>query len=107
TLKRRCLHLFIDYPDRERELKIVNIKFPGVDERLAAKIVDTVHEIRTLDLKKKPCVSETLDWVRSLLALKAVEMTPEVMAETLNVVAKTRPDTETVVDHFQLRPFRR
>jgi MoxR-like ATPase len=100
TLKRRCLHLFIDYPDVEREMKIIQVKFPGINRRFAEKIVETIREIRTLDLKKKPCVSETLDWVRSLMALQISEITPAVVIDTVNVVCKSRPDTQKVREHF-------
>jgi MoxR-like ATPase len=96
TLKRRCLHLYIDYPDREREIKIISIKFPGINKRLARKIVNTIRNIRDLDLKKKPCVSETLDWTRSLIALQINDVSPAVVVDTLNVICKCRPDTEKV-----------
>ncbi|MBN2515784.1 MAG: MoxR family ATPase [Deltaproteobacteria bacterium] len=96
TLQRRCLHLYIDYPDQEREIKIINIKFPGINERLARKIVNTIRDIRDLDLKKKPCVSETLDWTRSLMALQVNDISHAVIADTLNVICKNRPDTEKV-----------
>src|SRR5207244_3198282 len=66
ALKRRCLHLFIDFPDRAQELDIVRLKVPGVSERLAADVVSVVHRIRKLDLKKAPSISETLDWARAL-----------------------------------------
>ncbi|HEU19977.1 MAG TPA: MoxR family ATPase [Deltaproteobacteria bacterium] len=96
TLQRRCLHLYIDYPDQEREMKIINIKFPGINERLVRKIVNTIRDIRDLDLKKKPCVSETLDWTRSLMALQVNDISHDVIADTLNVICKCRPDTEKV-----------
>src|SRR4029077_8207997 len=64
ALKRRCLHLFIDFPDRAQELEIVRLKVPDVPERLAADVVAVVQRIRKLDLKKAPSISETLDWAR-------------------------------------------
>lgn len=100
TLKRRCLHLYIDYPDTDREMKILQVKFSGIDRRFAEKVVITVREIRSLDLKKKPCVSETLDWARSLMALQIDEITPEVVLDTVNVLCKSRPDTQKVRSHF-------
>src|SRR5437867_3048696 len=69
ALKRRCLHLFIDFPDRAQELEIVKLKVPGVSERLAAEVVTVVHRIRKLDLKKAPSISETLDWAKALTLL--------------------------------------
>src|SRR5882672_5096935 len=69
ALKRRCLHLFIDFPERAQELEIVRLKVPGVAERLAAEVVSVVHRVRKLDLKKAPSISETLDWARALTLL--------------------------------------
>jgi len=100
TLKRRCLYLYIDYPSPEREREIVTLKFPGIDERLVEKIVAVVTDIRSLDLKKKPCISETLDWTRSLLALQATEIPLELIIRTLNVLCKHRSDLDLVKDHL-------
>ncbi len=100
TLKRRCLYLYIDYPSLEREREIVARKFPGIDERLTEKIVTVVTDIRGLDLKKKPCISETLDWTRSLLTLQAAEIPLELIIGTLNVLCKHRIDIETAKEHL-------
>lgn len=100
TLKRRCLHLYIDYPDMEREKKIVQVKFPDINQRFAEKIVAAVRDLRALDLKKKPCVSETLDWTRALMALNLGDVTPEIMLETLNVLCKCRPDMDAARRHL-------
>ena len=100
TLKRRCLYLYIDYPETERELKILQVKFPGIDRLFAERVVAAVREVRSLDLKKKPCVSETLDWTRSLMALQMETITPKVVLDTVNVLCKSRPDTQTVRNHF-------
>ena len=104
TLKRRCLYLYIDYPETERELKILQVKFPGIDRLFAERVVAAVREVRSLDLKKKPCVSETLDWTRSLMALQMETITPEVVLDTANVLCKSRPDTQTVRGHFSRQP---
>ncbi|MBI9087225.1 MAG: MoxR family ATPase [Desulfobacterales bacterium] len=96
ALKRRCLHLYIDYPPRDQEMRIVETRLPGIDRRLVEKLVDTIGRIRELDLKKRPCISETLDWARSLVALQARDLSPEVVASTLNVICKYRSDTEMV-----------
>jgi MoxR-like ATPase len=104
TLKRRCLHLYIDYPDAERERAIVEVKFPGVGRDFAGKVVAAVRDLRSLDLKKKPCVSETLDWTRALMALDIDDVTPEVVLETLNVLCKCRPDMEAVRRHLGKAP---
>jgi len=96
ALKRRCVHLYIDYPQRETELQIVRLKIPGIEEKLAADLVDSIRRIRLLDLKKSPSISETLDWAQSLLALQISELTPEVISETLNVICKYQIDLEKV-----------
>jgi MoxR-like ATPase len=96
ALKRRCIHLYIDYPERDLELKIVKLKIPEVEDRLAGQLIDTIRKIRELDLKKKPCISETLDWAQSLIALQVEELSPEIVTETLNVICKYRADVEQV-----------
>ena len=96
ALKRRCIHLYINYPSHQREKEIVKLKLPGMDEALLESLVQTIGKIRSLDLKKRPCISETLDWARSLLALNASAITPEVLSDTLNVICKYRADTELV-----------
>lgn len=96
ALKRRCLHLYIDYPQRETEVQIVRLKIPGIEEKLAADLVDSIRRIRLLDLKKSPSISETLDWAQSLLVLQINELTPEVISETLNVICKYQIDMEKV-----------
>jgi len=96
ALKRRCLHLYIDYPDQELELAIVRLKLPNIGERLAAQLVDGIRRIRSLDLKKKPAISETLDWAQSLLALQVEDLSPQVLLDTLSVVCKHRADVQQV-----------
>jgi MoxR-like ATPase len=101
ALKRRCLHLYIDYPDRELELKIVRLRFPGIGERLVGQLVDAVRRIRSMDLKKKPAISETLDWAQALLSLQVEDLSPEVLRETLNVVCKHRADVQLVSEKIE------
>lgn len=96
ALKRRCVHLYIDYPQRETELQIVRLKIPDIEEKLTADLVDAIRRIRLLDLKKSPSISETLDWAQSLLALQISELTPEVISGTLNVICKYQIDMEKV-----------
>ena len=96
ALKRRCIHLYIDYPERELEIKIVKLKIPQINDRLTLQIVDIIRKIREMDLKKKPCISETLDWTHSLIALQVEDLSPEVVADTLNVICKYRADVEQV-----------
>jgi MoxR-like ATPase len=101
ALKRRCIHIYIEYPQRELEMRIVTIKIPGISVRLTEQVVDTVRNIRNVDLKKKPCISETIDWARALLALNVEEITPDVLLETLNMLCKYRSDGEAVKEKAQ------
>jgi MoxR-like ATPase len=96
ALKRRCIHLYIDYPERDLELEIVKLKIPGIKDRLAEQLIDAIGKIRDLDLKKKPCISETLDWAQSLITLQVEDLSPEVVSDTLNVICKYRADVEQV-----------
>jgi MoxR-like ATPase len=96
ALKRRCIHLYIDYPDRDLEMRIVRLKIPRIKDRLADQLIDAIHKIRNLDLKKKPCVSETLDWAQSLIALQIEDLSPEVVRDTLNVILKYQADVVQV-----------
>jgi MoxR-like ATPase len=101
ALKRRCLHLYIDYPERDLELEIVKMKIPAIKDRLAERLVDAIRKIRNLDLKKKPCISETLDWAQSLIALQVEDLNPEVVSDTLNVICKYRTDVVQVAEKIE------
>jgi len=92
ALKRRCLHLWIDYPSEELEIRILDQKVPEIDKRLAQDLVSLMHSIRELDLKKVPSISETLDWARSLLALNASDLDESMVTDTLNVILKYEGD---------------
>jgi MoxR-like ATPase len=92
ALKRRCLHLYIDFPDRQQELEIVKMKVPGVGEKLAEEVVDVVQGIRKLDLKKVPSISETLDWAKALTLLNVSHLDEAVVNETLNTILKYEGD---------------
>ena len=96
ALKRRCIHLYIEYPDRDLEMRIVRLQIPRIKDRLAGQLIDAIHKIRNLDLKKKPCVSETLDWAQSLIALQIEDLSPEVVSDTLNVILKYQADVVQV-----------
>ena len=98
ALKRRCIHLYIDYPDRDLEMRIVRLKIPQIKDRLAGQLIEAIHKIRDLDLKKKPCVSETLDWAQALIALQIEDLSPEVVRDTLNVILKYQADADLVGD---------
>ncbi|MDI3313097.1 MAG: MoxR family ATPase [Mycobacterium sp.] len=92
ALKRRCLHMFLDYPSAERELQIVKSKKTGLPDALAAQLVDIVRGLRELDLRKAPSISETIDWARTLAVLGAEEITASTLAATISVVAKYEKD---------------
>jgi len=104
ALKRRCLYLYIDYPDLERERQIVTSKVPGIDANLADQVARIVRSVRQLDLKKDPSVSETLDWARTLVLLGVKQINAEVATETANVLLKYRTDIEKVVKEFADNP---
>ncbi|MFE6507485.1 AAA family ATPase [Nocardioides sp. NPDC057767] len=98
ALKRRCLHLFLDYPDAVRELEIIRSKETGLADSLAARLVDIVRGIRELELRKAPSISETVDWARTLAVLGVEELTADVLSTTLNVVVKYERDLKRVMD---------
>jgi len=100
ALKRRCLYLYIDYPDLERERAIVTAKVPDIDQNLADQVTRIVRSVRQLDLKKHPSVSETLDWARTLVLLGVERIDAEVAADTANVLLKYRTDIDKVVKEF-------
>jgi MoxR-like ATPase len=92
ALKRRCLHLWIDYPTPEHEAKILDVKVPGMDAKLAKELVELMARLRELDLKKTPSISETIDWARALLALNATELDETLVQETMSVILKYEAD---------------
>ncbi len=94
ALKRRCLHLWIDYPAPELEVSILDSKVPGIEARLAEDVVELMNKIRALDLKKRPSISETLDWARALLALNAGDLDEDIVNDTLNVILKYEGDVK-------------
>src|SRR5262249_3546358 len=98
ALKRRCLHLHIGYPDAARELEIVHARLPDAAPRLAADVVRIVQALRELDLKKRPSVSETLDWVRALVILNAGALDAALVQETLNLILKYEGDIERAME---------
>jgi len=95
-LKRRCLHLFIDFPAPAEELEIIRLKVPEIPERLARAVVAAVQKIRTLELRKPPSVSESLDWARSLVILNAKQLDAALVESTLTMLVKYEKDLERV-----------
>lgn len=96
ALKRRCLYHWVDYPDFTREIEILNKRAPEAQEALSREIVAFVQKLRTEDLFKKPGVAETIDWAKCLLALDAITMSPEVIADTLGAILKYQDDIQKV-----------
>ncbi|MEM7002483.1 MAG: MoxR family ATPase [Pseudomonadota bacterium] len=94
ALKRRCLHLYIPFPDIELEQKIIHARVPEVPPELQRQLVSFIHELRELDLKKVPAISETIDWARTLLLLHTEELEPQLVRDTLNVILKFQEDIE-------------
>ncbi len=92
ALKRRCLHLYIDFPGVEKEMEIVALKVPEVDERLRRQVTRFVSGLRKLDLKKVPSIAETLDWARALLALGIKELDAPAVKKTLGLILKHEDD---------------
>ena len=92
ALKRRCLYHWVDYPDFAREVEILHAREPGVAETLSREIVAFVQALRTEDIFKKPGVAETIDWAKCLLALDVVDLSPEVISDTLGAILKYQDD---------------
>ncbi|WP_118136212.1 MoxR family ATPase [Oceanicella sp. SM1341] len=92
ALKRRCLYHWVDYPDFERELEILTARAPEAAETLSREVVAFVQKLRTEDLFKKPGVAETIDWAKCLVALDAIQLSPQVIADTLGAILKYQDD---------------
>ncbi|MGH2947601.1 MAG: AAA family ATPase [Solirubrobacteraceae bacterium] len=103
ALKRRCLYLWLDYPATEHELAIVRLHAPELGETVASKLVEVVHQIRELDLKKPPSIAESIDWARALLLLGADDISPELFRETMSIIVKHRTDLDTVAERVGVR----
>ncbi len=94
ALKRRCLYHWVDYPSFDREMDILTARAPEAAETLSREVVAFVQQLRTEDLFKKPGVAETIDWAKCLLALDAITLSPEVIADTLGAVLKYQDDIQ-------------
>jgi MoxR-like ATPase len=96
ALKRRCLYFWIDYPDFEKELRIVTTKMPNAPARLATQVTAFIQELRTTELYKAAGVSETLDWVAALVALDRTELDPPTIDQTLGILLKNQEDIQAI-----------
>jgi len=101
ALKRRCLHLYIDFPAASQELEIVRLKVPNIAETLAQEVVTVVQRIRQLDLKKAPSISETLDWAKALTLLNADRLDEHTVNDTLNTILKYEGDIRKAQDELK------
>ena len=101
ALKRRCLHLYIDFPDKAQELAIVRAKAPEAAESLAAEVVNVVQSLRKIDLKKTPGISETLDWVKALTLLNIKTLDNELVNETLDTIVKYEGDVRKAQEELK------
>src|SRR5579859_6681062 len=106
ALKRRCLYLWLDYPDLEHELEIVRMHSPELPETVARKLVEVVQMVRELDLKKPPSIAESIDWARALLLLGAQDIDESTFRTTMSVIVKHRTDLDIVAERVgvKLRP---
>ena len=103
ALKRRCLYLWLDYPEVEREMEIVRLHAPELDERLARRLVEVVHMIRQLDLKKPPSIAESIDWARALLLLGADDIDASLFERTMSIIVKHRTDMDLVAERVVMK----
>jgi len=101
ALKRRCLHLYIPFPDPALEREIIRIRVPDLSKHLAIQLVAFIQEIRKLDIKKVPSISETIDWARVLLILHADNLNPDLVRETLHIFVKYEEDIKIVEEQIQ------
>jgi MoxR-like ATPase len=101
ALKRRCLYLFIDYPSIEQEMAVIRLKVPELSGKLARQAVELVQSLRTLDLRKSPSISETLDWAKSLVTLNAKNLDTNTLETTLSVLLKHESDLQRVRNWLQ------
>ncbi len=103
ALKRRCLYLWLDYPELEHELAIVRLHAPELPETIARRLVEVVGMVRELDLKKPPSIAESIDWARALLLLGAQDIDARTFTETLSVIVKHRTDMDLVAERVGVK----
>jgi len=101
ALKRRCLHLYIDFPPKDQELAIVQMKVPEASKKLADEVVGVVQSLRKLDLKKTPGISETLDWIKALTLLNVQSLDQELVTETLDTIVKYEGDVRKAQEELK------
>jgi MoxR-like ATPase len=100
ALKRRCLHLHIGFPDERLEARIIASRVPGIDAQLLAQLVSFVQQLRTLDLKKLPSVSESIDWAKVMMLMHTAVLDEDTVRDTLNVLLKFESDIDAARKHI-------
>jgi MoxR-like ATPase len=103
ALKRRCLYLWLDYPSVERELEIVRLHSPDLPEALGRRLVEVVHMVRALDLKKPPSIAESIDWARALILLGADDIDQAMLEKTMSIIVKHRTDLDVVAERVGVK----
>ena len=103
ALKRRCLYLWLDYPSIDRELEIVRLHTPELDEALARRLVEIVQMIRALDLKKPPSIAESIDWARTLLLIGAKDIDRKTFEDSISIIVKHRSDIDLVAERVAVK----
>jgi MoxR-like ATPase len=103
ALKRRCLYLWLDYPGLEREMEIVRLHAPELDETLARRLVEVVGMVRDLDLKKPPSIAESIDWARTLILVGADDIDRETFNQSLSILVKHRTDIDLVAERVGMK----
>jgi MoxR-like ATPase len=103
ALKRRCLYLWLDYPTVERELEIVRLHSPELPEALGRRLVEVVHMVRALDLKKPPSIAESIDWARALMLLGADDIDQSMLEKTMSIIVKHRTDLDVVAERVGVK----
>jgi MoxR-like ATPase len=103
ALKRRCLYLWLDYPELEHELEIVRLHTPELPDAVGRKLVEVVQLVRDLDLKKPPSIAESIDWARALLLLGARDIDAKVFTDTMSIIVKHRTDLDVVAERVGMK----
>ncbi|MDQ3090768.1 MAG: MoxR family ATPase [Actinomycetota bacterium] len=103
ALKRRCLYLWLDYPEFEHELEIVRLHTPELGDEITRRLVEVVQMVRELDLKKPPSIAESIDWARALLLLGARDLDQDMFRQTMSVIVKHRADLDVVAERVGVR----
>jgi MoxR-like ATPase len=103
ALKRRCLYLWLDYPELDREMEIVRLHAPELDEKLVRRLVEVIHMVRQLDLKKPPSIAESIDWARTLLLMGAEDIDRETFEKSISILVKHRTDIDVVSERVGVK----